>query len=607
VNDLTNKGQNSPKDYPNWALGLVLLLALGLRLVHMFQMSSSPLFSEPTVDAGTYTAHAVRLAAGNWLGRGEGPFWQPPLYAYFLGAIRLVFSESFFYVARGIQACLGAFSCFLVYLIGRRLFSSGVGFFAAAATAVYGPLIYFDARLLPVSLATFLVLLGLWLLIRAQQRPTVALWLVAGFALGLAAITVATALVLVPTVVAWIFFHWRKETAAWRPWLWAGALLLGAMLAVAPVSWRNYDVGGGAVLISYNGGVNFYIGNNAEYRQTLAARPGWEWEKLVGRPLREGVVRPSQRSDFFYDLALDYMRESPWDYLGLQLRKAAQFWSGDEIERNQEIYYWRRYSTVLELSLWKWGVAFPFGLVSPLALVGIALVWRRRQTVLPVLFVLAFALGVSIFFVVARYRLPIVPLLLLFAVYGVDWLYRHWHLGGWRVGVPTAGLAVLLVAANWELPPMDMRGKASTHNDLGNTYLRQGLYDKALLKYEQATRRDSTYWQARFNLASMRAMRGDLAGAFPLFFSVSRHHPERADVWSNLAGTYVGLGDKAKAIRALEQSLRRASPHAGVYAELVRLYMEVGEYEKADAMYHQARWDFPEDEHLKSLHGTISH
>ena len=54
----------------------------------------------PAVDAATYAEQAVSLAEGNWLGRGLGPFWQPPLYPYFLGVIKLVFPESFFYVSR---------------------------------------------------------------------------------------------------------------------------------------------------------------------------------------------------------------------------------------------------------------------------------------------------------------------------------------------------------------------------------------------------------------------------------------------------------------------------------------------------------------------------
>ena len=135
--------------------GIVFVLALSLRLVHAFQMSASPLFAMPAVDAATYSEQAASLAEGNWLGRGQGPFWQPPLYPYFLGVIKLVFSESFYYASRFAQALIGSLTCVLLYLVGQRLFGSGVGFIGGLIAAVYGPLIYFDARLLPAGSSHF--------------------------------------------------------------------------------------------------------------------------------------------------------------------------------------------------------------------------------------------------------------------------------------------------------------------------------------------------------------------------------------------------------------------------------------------------------------------
>ena len=128
------------------------------------------------------------LAAGNWLGRGQGPFWQPPLYPYFLGLIKLAFPESFYYVARFVQALIGSLTCVLLYLVGQRLFGSGIGFVGGLIAAVYGPLIYFDARLLPASLATLLTLVSILLLMRSVERPTRSIFMAAGFALGLASL-----------------------------------------------------------------------------------------------------------------------------------------------------------------------------------------------------------------------------------------------------------------------------------------------------------------------------------------------------------------------------------------------------------------------------------
>ena len=75
---------------------LVFALALALRVAYILEADASPLFEHPAVDAKTYTHHVQRLAAGNWLGVGEGPFWQPPLYPYFLGGGEGSFSRVVF-------------------------------------------------------------------------------------------------------------------------------------------------------------------------------------------------------------------------------------------------------------------------------------------------------------------------------------------------------------------------------------------------------------------------------------------------------------------------------------------------------------------------------
>ena len=154
--------------YIPWA---IFLLALLLRLFHVLQLDASPLFAHPAVDSLTYTEHAARQAAGNWPGYGEGAFWQPPLYPYFLGLLKTFFPQSFFYVVRFVQALLGALSCVLLYALGRRLFQPAVGAGAALLAALCGTLIFFDGELLPASVATFLDLAALALLLRAWRHP----------------------------------------------------------------------------------------------------------------------------------------------------------------------------------------------------------------------------------------------------------------------------------------------------------------------------------------------------------------------------------------------------------------------------------------------------
>ena len=120
------------------------------------------------------------------------------------------------------------------------------------------------------------------------------------------------------------------------------------------------------------------------------------------------------------------MWSHPADYLRLLVHKAHLFMHGDEILRNQEIYAFRSYSGVLKVLLWKLqiprgpGLAFPFGLLLPLAWPGCLIVLRKRHVHGALLwaFTIAYGLSVIAFFVTARYRLPVVvPLVLLTAAF----------------------------------------------------------------------------------------------------------------------------------------------------------------------------------------------
>ena len=269
-------------------------------------------------------------------------------------------------------------------------------------------------------MGAFLNMAGLALLLRGLCRPSFLRFAGAGLVFGLAVLTVATVLSFAFGAAIYVCYEIRKQNRSLQEQLLLpSALLLGLLVAIAPVTLRNYAIGGDAVLISANAGINFYLGNNPDYQRTVNIRPGWEWYELLDRAGVEAQAeRLVQQSDFYMDKAREYIVAQPIDYLVLLAQKAHLFWQGDEIGRNQDLYFWRRYAAILSATMWKWGIAFPFGLVGPLALVGLALAIRHRAFSLPLLFVVLYALSVIAFFVTARYRLPVIPLLLVYAAYG---------------------------------------------------------------------------------------------------------------------------------------------------------------------------------------------
>src|SRR5207248_1454150 len=135
----------------------------------------------------------------------------------------------------------------------------------------------------------------------------------AGLAAGLSALCLPLVLVVVPAVLVW--FGWRRRLPA--------ALFLAALaLPVLPVTARNLRTGGEPVLISANGGINFYMGNNADLRHTADLRPGPEWRRMQELPMRQGIVAASARDRWFLRRGLRFWVESPGRALAQTLQKA---------------------------------------------------------------------------------------------------------------------------------------------------------------------------------------------------------------------------------------------------------------------------------------------
>ena len=582
---------------------LVFALALALRVAYIFEADASPLFEHPAVDAKTYTHHAQRLAAGNWLGIGEGPFWQPPLYPYFLGAVKVLFPESFFYAVRFVQALLGALVCAMSWWIGRALFNPAVGLLAGIGAALCGPLIFFDGELLPASLAAFVDLLALVVLLRVWRRPSRWGFLGAGAAFGVGALAVPTVLTFAVAVPIALLCRAPRRQGL----IWAGAFALGVILAVTPVAWRNWAIGGDGVGISYNAGINLYIGNNPDYAETVAIRPGWEWDDLVTQPARAGIERPSAKSAYFAERAWDYIKGDPAEWLGLMGHKLGAFWHGDERGRNQPIYFWRTYSNVLSASLWKAGIAFPFGLVAPLALWGMLLSLRRIGPTWPLLYVLSYCLGVVAFFVAARYRVPVLPVLLVFAAYGLWALWDWGRAGRWRsLGLGLAVCLAFAFAANSHLAPMDMEGDAAIHYNLGNAYAEAGDKERALAAFERAVAEDPEYWQAWLNLGGVKAALGDLIGGGEIFARVAQKAPRQVEPWMNLAHVRIMQRDLGGAFSCYESALAANPKLLPAYVEMIRLYGQMGDLARAAHILQRAVDQLPaESERLRQFYEEI--
>lgn len=542
---------SAQRAHPGWLLPLLVGFPLLLRLLCLLELQGSPVFRLPLVDALVNHRMAAELASGTF--RFTEPFWQPPFYGYFLGLLYKIGGPSPV-LAKIVQALLGSLSCWLLFRLSHRLLGRRAAWLAWGTAALYGPFLYFDLQLLNAGLVVFLLLLALERLTALPQEPAVTpkrrtvpsgrgdtgRLALGGLALGLSCITVATCVVALAVVAIWL---WRQRSHLSRQAM--AAFAAAAVLPIAVVAVSNISVSGEPILISYNGGINYWLGNNPEYEKTVAIRPGRAWEALLDETKAAGAIQAGATSSYWFAKAGKWRREHPGDWLLLQLRKARLYFRGDEIGRNQQLYPLREHSVVLRLLLWSNGLAFPFGLVLPWAAAGIGFYalgrWRDRPRGLGLAAVLLglYSAAVIAFFMAARYRLPMAPLFILFAAGGAACAWETLTRKEYRALIlPGIFFLVFAVLANAGLPPAPKQFDSDTHSDLGVSYQEQNRFEEARARFERALELNPDNMEAANNLGVRFLAEGRLAEAEALFRRVLSAYPEDKAAILNLGAIF---------------------------------------------------------------------
>jgi len=495
----------------------VFAIALCVRLLHVAALYDSPFFHFMLGDAHTYDAWGLDLAAGNWL--GQEVFYQAPLYPYFLGIVYATFGHDYL-ALRLVQALLGAGACALLARAGWMLFGKSAGIASGILLALYAPAIFFDGMVQKSVLSLFLLCLSLWFVARLLERSDFGparTWFGCGLATGALVLARENAIVLAAVLVAWPFFHarlLRSEPGALRrtrPFFASLALVAGLACALLPVAARNQVVGGEFHLTTSQLGTNLFIGNNPDangsYMPLRYGRGSAKYEREDATALAEEAtgrtLTPSEVSRYWTGRAIDFASSQRADWLRLMARKFALLWDAIEAVDSEDQYTVAEGSWPLRVT----GRFAHFGVVAPLAVLGIFVTWgdRRRLAVLYAEMG-AYAASVLLFYVFARYRYPLVPFLVLFAGVGLTGALRFAR-EATPVARATCAASVLAFAvfSNTGSPSDVKKMSAVTHYNLGNAYKVEGDPESAISHYLEALARDEIFPDAHHNLAATYA------------------------------------------------------------------------------------------------------
>ncbi|MHC4622869.1 MAG: tetratricopeptide repeat protein [Planctomycetota bacterium] len=620
----------------------IFLLAVVVRGLYLYDSSDNPTFYAPIVDSLTYDQMARGLLGDT--GLTHEFFWQPPFYPLFLSLVYLLSNCSIVGV-KLVQMILGGVTCVLAYLLGAKLFGRRAGILAGVITGAYVPLVFFEEQLLAAGWAAFFSVAVVLCLLGTKEKMSV--WRC--FSLGLCgAFSIIVRPVFLPVLACgclWLLVVGIRERIGIKKLSFGTVGFAAGFLAVAgPMAILSYHAMGRAKILPYSGGVNLYIGNNPNYRETVNIRPGLGWRKLTGLPHRHGVKDRYGQDEFFTRKVAEYAVSQPVSFSKGLAYKATQFLSSRETPRNVDVYLFRRWSGLLRAGVWKVGrFGFPFGVLLPLAVIGI--LFHRREVPAPIwLFLVLYPASVILVFVTSRYRMPIIPVMSVLAAAGCGAIWRALKGRGWR------SLAVALVvflamgiissapgpfyAEQLDYEPelyygladsLDKRGRApeaieaysravtlkgdyvEAHHNLGLLLVKQQRLSEAIAHYERALEVDPKNAGLHEDLGVALFKQGRTKEAIEQYYRAAEIDPNKASVYDNLGTAFFRLNRLAEALKHYSRSVELNPRDAALQNNIGNVLALLGQPEKAVEHYEISLRIRPEDpETLSNLANALA-
>jgi tetratricopeptide (TPR) repeat protein len=610
----------SPKSRRVWVLGLlaILVLGAGLRAAYLAELRHDPFFASPALDAELHDYWARGLAFGTWSvppDRNDPrirstPYFRPPGYPYALAGIyRLTGGNPV--GARIVQFGMGLASVVLGFALARRYAGMAAGFICAALMATSWNLIFFEGELLDSFLLATLTPVVLLLALGAARRRTIGLAVTLGASLGAFALVRPNGLALVPAIALWLLWARRRRepTSSW--WKPALAVVLGAIVAIAPATLRNRAVSGEWVAISANGGINLFIGNNPEADGVHAAIPNVEalagiqgWTcfdyPLVVEGLSRELGRPltyAQASRVWADRARHWITEHPGRFVELTAKRLALFLGPAEIG-DRDLDLTRAASPLLR----RLPGRFPWYLAAALVGVGLALRRSSERTeergealTLLVLFGSVYLVTFLPFFFNARYRIPVLVVVFVLAA---DAASRAGRLAAGRRGAPLAAVTAAFLSLG-ALASVNMTGyqadRGEWHYQRANAFRDAARAEDAVREYRLSLSESPRAVAPRRDLALLLRDGGRPDEALDLLRSALEIDPNAFEARFDLAQTLAARGRFGEAEAEFERVLAQAPGHAHAHLSLGTTLLQLGRDAEGLDHYRQAESLAPRD------------
>ena len=340
--------------------------------------------------------------------------FMPPLYAWFLFSIKFLINDLnlFLNITFIIQLLLSIISIFLMFLICLNFFDKKISLIGATIYAFFPLNIYAVSQISSIALQMFLINLFLLFFIRFYKDSKKINIIFFSIASSLLILLRGEFYIFVIFSLVFVLFKKKKLNK-----ILLSSLLI--ILMISPYLYRNYNIFN-VITITKSSGFNLLKGNNPKSKvegvglfgdvEGVVPEVRVELEKLYAQgPI---IKHDLEKDKILLDQAITFIKENPKKYLSLYVQKFTSFFFID-INSTYPNYYSLPH-------------ILPKLILSISTLIGIILIFSFKINLLSylIIFYLSNIALFSVFFILPRYSLILLPLQLIISIEGIRILVR---------------------------------------------------------------------------------------------------------------------------------------------------------------------------------------
>jgi len=346
------------------------------------------------------------IQMARWLVEGNSTFINPhpPLYSFFLVLFYIIPHDSAS-MAIWSQILISIGTMILVYYLSRRWNSAWTSYLAAGIVGLDPFQIYFSTVFLSETLFTFLLVAGFYTLFGLAETPRFGRAFFCGIVFSLGALCRTILSPFLPLVALSILVILRASLR--RHISLIAAFVLGIALPMAVWSAYLHHRTGHWVLVSPQKGWNCYEGLNPHFERPDDVA---QWQQhMTDDVAREGLKTSIDIDTYFWNKSIQLVKSQPGETLILMIRKFFKFW---------------RFWPYSPYSLRERIISAIFmSFLIPFAVIGFFHSVDKpkipMETIVLAIFMMIYAGANTITWTEIRYRVPLHPLLAIFAAIGL--------------------------------------------------------------------------------------------------------------------------------------------------------------------------------------------